>query len=217
MLRKDTEPLALSVYADGTVLITEGLGSLSEPLPTVTVGRIANCMVDWAVAETDRVISLDMGQAMVTDQGTTVVTLSPPGRPQRSLSEYALGVGDDHVPEPAQTANRGALLATLAAMRGAVGGRAPWSPDRLELTPTTAGKNIPRHLWPGPVMLSTLLSQKASSGCVIVTGETATRVVAEIGTDPVLAEWSDRGAENVAAGTYVLGVLLPGQPPTCGR
>lgn len=217
MLRKDTEPLALSVYADGTVLITEGLGSLSEPLPTVTVGRIANCMVDWAVAETDRVISLDMGQAMVTDQGTTVVTLSPPDRPHRSLSEYALGVGDDHVPEPAQTANRGALLATSAAMRGAVGGRAPWSPDRLELTPTTAGKNIPRHLWPGPVMLSTLLSQKASSGCVIVTGETATRVVAEIGTDPVLAEWSDRGAENVAAGTNVLGVLLPGQPPTCGR
>ena len=94
MLRKDTEPLALSVYADGTVLITEGLGSLSEPLPTVTVGRIANYMVDWAVAETDRVISLDMGQAMVTDQGTTVVTLSPPGRPHRSLSEYALGVGD---------------------------------------------------------------------------------------------------------------------------
>jgi hypothetical protein len=66
-------------------------------------------------------------------------------------------------------------------------------------------------------MLSTLLSQKASSGCVIVTGETGTRVVAEIGTDPVLAEWSDRGAENVAAGTNVLGVLLPGQPPTCGR
>ncbi|MDQ2740171.1 MAG: hypothetical protein M3Y35_16470 [Actinomycetota bacterium] len=77
----------------------------------------------------------------------------------------------------------------------------------MELIPTTAGKGIPRHLWPGPVVLSTLRSPKASSGCVIVTGETATRVVAEIGTVPVLAEWSDRGAENVAAGTYVLGVL----------
>jgi hypothetical protein len=211
MLHKDTEPLALVVYADGTVMTTEGLGSLSEPLPTATIGQIPACMVDWAVAEFDRVMSLDMGDAMVTDQGTTVVTLTKPGQPVKTLSVYALGIGDDYMPEPAQKANRLALLATFDSVEKAMKNSSPWTPDRLKLISTSAGKNIPGHVWPGPVTLATELRHKSTDGCMVVTGETAKRVVAEIGAEPVLAEWTDKGGSS-AAGTFVLGILLPGQP-----
>ncbi len=89
-----TEPFALAVYADGTVITATGSGSIADPLPSLTIGRVANCRGGWAVAEFTRLAAAEMGHPGVTDQGTTVVTVQPMGAQPSSVSVYALGVGD---------------------------------------------------------------------------------------------------------------------------
>ncbi|WP_157695078.1 hypothetical protein [Nakamurella panacisegetis] len=209
---RDTEPIRLALYADGTVITTKGYGSISEALPVASIGTVADCLRDWAVTEFGDLMDLNMGQSQVTDQGTTVVTLAPPGRTVRTLPIYAFGSGDDALPDPAQRANRQRLHTAIATVTAGVVNQTSWTPNRLRLIKTADGKNIPAHRWPGPTTLRTLLAGRTGQGCMEVTGETAARVIKEIGSEPMLARWDDPGRGTGSGGTFYLGILLPGQP-----
>jgi hypothetical protein len=105
-----TQPFAVAVYPDGTAIRTEDQGILSEPLPEMTIGRLDQCRLQEAVAEIERLAGVDLGEASVTDQGTTTITLHPvdaEGVDDAEVADdadvvlevYALGVGDEMVKE----------------------------------------------------------------------------------------------------------------------
>ena len=113
-----TQPYAIAVYPDGTAIRAEDQGILSEPLPEMTIGRLDECRLRTAVAEIQRLAGADLGEATVTDQGTTTITLhETTERTMWCWTSTPSGVGDEFV-QPDQRAARQQVTALIDNLTG---------------------------------------------------------------------------------------------------
>jgi hypothetical protein len=206
-----TEPLAIAVYADGTAIRSEEYGGYGDPLPELTGGRIAPCDLDRAVADFAELVTADFGDAPVTDQGTTAVVVHS-GEVDRSISVYALGIGDEYV-EPAQEAARKKLGATISGLLDGMVNTSTWTPDRLRVTslgePSGDLSDRPEPLtWPLAADIAATLGQGVPGAeCGVVGGADAQDLLEALGTNPAATSWTDGQQRLVLA----IGVLMPGQ------
>ena len=206
------EPLALAIYADGTVIRSLGAGESTKPLPEMTLGYLPSCRLDWATTEVQQLSTLDMGDSGISDQGTTTLTYQPETGAPVAIAVYALGAGDRYV--MSGKANRARFSALLAELRAGLAGDAAWTPTRLRvvsvLTPV-AGDDDP--VWPAGIPLDRLLvDQRGSSRCGVVTGKAAQQVLAALGSHSVYSRW-------IVSGKPVglnIGALVPGQDGCTG-
>ena len=201
------EPLGLAVYADGTVIVAHGTGEAAKPLPDMTIGVVQQCVVDWSAGEIVKLAKLDMGDAGISDQGTTTLTYRPAMGSGAKISVYALGVGDEHVLSGKE--NRRHFAAVLDALKVPPANSAAWLPDRVRVVESTLGQASPDALkWPGPKRLEATLSDtRGDHRCGVLTGAAAAAVLKTLDGRPVYSQWTDAGK------TYGLqvGALVPGQ------
>ncbi len=206
------EPLALAVYADGTVIRSLGAGESNKPLPEMTLGYLPSCRLDWARREIQELSALDMGDSGISDQGTTTLTYQPETGAPVAIAVYALGAGDQYV--MSGKANRARFSSLLSELHAGLDGAAGWTPTRLRVVsvPTpVAGDDDP--VWPSAIPLDRLLvDQRGSSRCGVVTGKAAQQVLAALGSHSVYSRW-------IVSGKPVglnIGALVPGQDGCTG-
>ena len=207
-----TEPLSLAAYVDGRVIVTQGTGSWSDPLPTATVGTLDHCRLAGLIDQVAAVADLPMGEPWVTDQGTTVITVRGSDQRIHRAAVYAFGLGDEYLPDATTKANRARLTQALAAVSSARTDVHAWTPNRLRLARATFNVKLPTHRWPGPGLLADVAHELASRPCVAVSGEQARRLTSTLGGDDVLSAWVDGGPESAPVSAFAIGLLLPGQP-----
>jgi hypothetical protein len=201
-----TQPYAIAVYPDGTAIRAGDQGILSEPLPEMTIGRLDGCHLQEAVAGIRRLAGVDLGEASVTDQGTTTITLHD-GDADVVLDIYALGVGDEFV-QPDQRAARQQVSALIDNLTTGMTQTSSWTPDRLRIsvygTPAdlTGGTT-----WPLDGTITTVLDQGGRRPCGVVSGADAAAIRAALGNREVASSWTD-GTQTVV---LAIGVLVPGQ------
>jgi hypothetical protein len=213
-----TQPFAVAVYPDGTAIRTEDQGILSEPLPEMTIGRLDQCRLQEAVAEIERLAGVDLGEASVTDQGTTTITLHPVDAegvddadvaddPDVVLEVYALGVGDEMVKED-QRAARQQLAAVIDNLTSGMSQTATWMPDRLRVSAYgTPAELSGSATWPLAGPISTALNRGDRVPCGVFDGADAAAIRAELGSGRAATSWTD-GMQTVV---LAIGVLVPGQ------
>jgi hypothetical protein len=201
-----TQPFAIAVYPDGTAIRSEDLGILSEPLPEMTIGRLDKCHLQEAVAEFRRLAGVDLGEAGVTDQGTTRITLHGEDA-DVVLDVYALGIGDEFVRSD-QRAARQQVSALIDNLTTGMTQTTRWQPDRLRIsiygTPAdlTGGST-----WPLAGTITGALDQGGRMPCGVVGGADAAAIRAELGDGEAASSWTD-GTQAVV---LAIGVLVPGQ------
>ncbi len=213
-----TQPFAVAVYPDGAAIRTEDQGILSEPLPEMTIGRLDECQLHEAVAEIERLAGVDLGDASVTDQGTTTITLhsvDAEGMDDADgvdgtdvvLDVYALGIGDELVKED-QRAARQQLTTLIDNLTSGMTQTATWTPDRLRVstygTPTELTGSA---TWPLAGTIATALNQGGRVPCGVFDGPEAAAIRAELGSGRAAGSWTD-GTQTVV---LAIGVLVPGQ------
>lgn len=206
-----TQPFAVAVYPDGTAIRTEDQGILSEPLPEMTIGRLDECQLQEAVAEIERLAGVDLGEASVTDQGTTTITLHGSADDQAGddvvLDVYALGIGDELVQED-QRAARQQLTALIDNLTSGMTQTATWTPDRLRVSVYgTSAELTGSATWPLAGTIATALNQGGRVPCGVFDGADAAAIRAELGSGRAAASWTD-GTQTVV---LAIGVLVPGQ------
>jgi hypothetical protein len=208
-----TAPLGLAVYADGTVIRADGDGSHTEPLPSMTIGRIPACRVDEALDALIGLAGADFGMPQVTDLGTTTVTVTRQGSGTVTLSAYGLGIGDEYVSR-AQAAARATLTATIDGVVDATSAAGPWTPNRFQLTRFERAVSGPALRWPLPGSIADVLHRRTDRQlpCGVVDGAHADAIAGTLNGGPALSPWSD-GTDRV---TLAVGVLVPGQPACAG-
>lgn len=207
-----TAPLGLAVYADGTVIRAEGMGSHTDPLPAMVIGRVDQCDLWRAIDALTGLRGVDLGMPRVTDQGTTTVTVTRSGSAPVVLSAYALGIGDDYV-DDAQAQARTALTGTLSGIADAIVAEAPWTPTRLQLIRFRDAEPGPTVAWPLVEPISTVLTGRTTGDlpCGVVEAAEADAVADALHGGPAVSSWDD-GDDG---GTLAVGVLVPGQRGSC--
>ncbi len=202
------EPLALAVYADGTVIGSLEIGQVDKPLAPMVIAHVPSCVLAWATTQVERLSALEIGEPEITDQGTTEVTYQPTVGAERTIQAYALGEGDAYVGKG--RANRVQLTKVLAALRKPLSGAATWTPDRLRLVEWEPDRSAaPALVWPGSRPLTKVLTGRrmGSLRCGEVSGAAAAAVRGVLGDRDVYSTWTD--------GTLVtgldIGALVPGQ------
>ena len=206
------EPLAVAVYPDRTTIRSEGIGERAKPMPQMRIGMLPSCRLEWVESEIRTLSTLDMGEAGITDQGTTKVTYTPATGAPVVISVYALGIGDRYVMTGQE--NRARLTAVIAVLHETLGAEKPWTPDRLKVTagPLPVTTDDEPLVWPPAQPLEKVLAGKQYSGrCGVVSGADVQPVLSTLGAGPVASLWSNTGT------TYALqlGALVPGQV-ACG-
>ena len=201
-----TQPYAIAVYPDGTAIRTEDLGITSEPLPELTIGRLDECQLQAAVAEILRLSETDLGEASVTDQGTTRITLQS-DEADAVLDVYALGVGDELVQDD-QRAAREQLTALIDSLTSGMAQTATWTPDRLRVSSYGTPADLTGgSTWPLAGTIASRLDQGGRRPCGVFDGDDAAAIRTELGTGRAASSWTD-GKETVV---LAIGVLVPGQ------
>ncbi|MGS0685239.1 hypothetical protein ACVBEQ_08860 [Nakamurella sp. GG22] len=200
-----TQPFAVAVYPDGTAIRSEDLGTSGDPPATLTIGRIEPCALAADSAEIVALATADVGDPLVTDQGTTTVTLHQPAG-DVVVAAYALGIGDDNVSAP-QKAARQRLTAVIEHLESAMTDTGPWTPDRLRLTSYGAPADPTGALdWPLDRGIERTLGNDDPQ-CAILAGADAGAVLDTLGARSASSSWTDGDSTLVLA----LGPLVPGQ------
>lgn len=173
----------------------------------MTIGFVPSCTLDRVQSAIRQLANLDMGQASITDQGTTTLTFTPTTGDPIRISVYALGIGDQYAMTGKE--NRARFSRLLAAIEEPLAKAATWTPDRLRIVEADVGTAAAAAItWPGPVPLADLLTEhRGSSRCGVVSGRAAQVVRTALGSNPVRSEWSDAGRRTVLQ----VGALVPGQ------
>jgi hypothetical protein len=235
-------PLVVSVYGDGRV-VTQHRQPETFPLPalpgrqlqrisTENVHRLVQRAIDAGVAGRP-----DVGGYGRSDSSTTRLTVTTVDGP-KSLTVYDLqyepGNGNRSGLTKTQLAARAPLqdlYSALTNLRAALGPDAvsaaapyvahtvmatvsPWSKPR-----TNAGEN-PEIAWPGPELPGQPLTSRPELGCVVVTGDAASAVMAAASKATSSTPWTAGGKRW----TVHLHPLLPDEKPcplgqaarTCG-
>jgi hypothetical protein len=201
-----TQPFAIAVYPDGTAIRTEDQGILSEPLPEMTIGRLDACHLQEAVSQLERLAGTDLGQATVTDQGTTTITLHRENA-DVVLDVYALGVGDDFV-QPDQRAARQLVTGLIDDLTGGMTQTGSWTPDRLRVSAYGTPADVTGGAtWPLDGTIAAALDHGGRRPCGVFEGADAAAIRAELGTGRAASSWTD-GTQTVV---LAVGVLVPGQ------
>lgn len=200
-----TQPYAVAVYLDATVIRSEDVGSPGDPVATLTIGRLDPCVLAADSAEIVALATADLGEPPITDQGTTVVTLHQP-LGDVVVEAYALGVGDEHI-SASQQAARHRLTAVIEQLRTALVDTSPWTPDRLRLTTYGPPADPAGALdWPLERGIERTLG-KAEPPCTVLTGTDAGTVLDALGAGSASSSWADEDRTLVLA----IGPLVPGQ------
>lgn len=201
-----TQPYDIAIYPNGTAIRTEALGTLSEPLPELTIGRLDACLLHAAVGEFAALEAADLGDAGVTDQGTTTVTVHDPAG-EFVLDVYALGVGDEYVTDD-QRAAREQLSILIAELRDGMTQTATWIPDRVRVSLLGNPADPTRSAtWRLPGTIDQALDRSHRVPCGVFADADAAAIMAELGSRPAGWSWSD-GTRTVV---LAIGVLVPGQ------
>lgn len=167
---------ALSIYGDGRVMSTV---SDYPTIPRLEVGQLGPSEVAAFAADTSDTglidSSLDYGDPMVTDAGSTGVLLND-GEEQQEVSVYALGL--DSGLSPAQRSRR-AKLQELIDKAWELTTTSPATPERIRvMSAPTASYDRADMTWPGPAP-STFMTDAQSSfaeQCGVLEGEAAATV-----------------------------------------
>ncbi len=200
-----TQPYAVAVYQDGTAIRSEDVGSSGDPVATLTIGRIEPCALAADSAEIVALAAADVGEPLVTDQGTTTVTLHQPAG-DVVVAAYALGSGDANV-SAEQKAARQRLTAVIAHLGSALTDTGPWTPDRLRLTSYGAPADPTGALdWPLDRSIERTVGNDTPP-CAVLTGADAGAVLKTLGARSASSSWTDGHSTLVLA----LGPLMPGQ------
>lgn len=202
------EPLAVAVYPDRTTIRSDGIGERAKPLPQMRIGLLPSCRLEWVESELRTLSTLDMGEAGVTDQGTTKVAYQPATGAPVVISVYALGVGDQYVMTGRE--NRARLTAAIAVLHETLVAERSWTPDRLKVMggPLPVTTHDEALAWPPARPLEKVLAGKQKSGrCGVVSGGDVQSVLKALGTGPVSSMWSDAGKMYALQ----IGALVPGQ------
>lgn len=216
----------VSVYGDGRV-ITPGAQIMIFPapaLPSVQVTTIDPAAVRTLVkkaTEAGVTSGAAFGRPGVADAPSTRFTVVTDAGPQ-SVEVLALGeaVPDDPALTAGQKAARGKLRAFLEQLgdlkstlgAGSVKGTAPYTPAALA-TIATPWKAVeepgisapPARTWPGPALPGELAGGGTEMGCVTVTGDAVTAVLAAAKDANALTPWTSGGKQW----TVVFRPLLP--------
>jgi len=217
-----TQIPAITVYRDGSVLMSDDGGFYCEPLPRVTTGRID---ATWAAEELARyfdsaasrsdMTTLD-GNVGVADGSTTDLTITGidgiDGIDHHAAA-YVLDIPDLGLSAD-KTAARSELRAVLANLRHKIIKGASWMPDSLRIikppwwVPNVNGQSR----WPtaaSHAVQSVIAGGEGS--CAIVTGSEAAAVRKSQGSKPAMSTWLINGKEQRVA----IGIVIPGLEDGC--
>jgi hypothetical protein len=201
----------VSVYDDGRV-ITEGAQLAIYPgpaLPALQVQQVSPAtvtqLVDKAVAAGVK-NGADLGQPGVADAPTTRFTVVTKAGEQ-TVDVVALGEARPEDPslKPAQQAARAKLAAFLQELTALPDGPSPARPyvatavaavSRPYTPDTDPNLSAPTAVpWPGPALPGEVLSTGVDLGCVTVTGQQATAVLAAAATANAMTPWTSGGKQ----------------------
>jgi hypothetical protein len=201
-----TQPYDIAVYPDGTAIRTEEPGTMSDPLPELTIGRLDSCLVTRAVAELDVLAHTDLGDPTITDQGITSVTVHDAAG-DVDIDVYALGIGDEYVTGE-QRASRDQLTALIGELRDGMSLTATWHPDRIRVS-VLGNPTDPDSIatWPLPGSIQDAITGSERVPCEEFAGADAAAIVTELGSRPAGSSWTD-GTDTVV---LAIGGLVPGQ------
>ena len=180
----------VSIYADGRV-ITQGPQIAVYPgpaLPNLQVQQAPPTTVDGLVTKGKQLGTLgDLGQPNIADATTTEITVNG-----RTISAYALS--ESQSSDPSLTAAQRDARAKLAAFVDQLTGlsEATGMPATLQYKPTAVAvlaspwvkpaDDLPSAPaatpWPGPALPGALLQPAGKVGCLTVTGDEASKVLA---------------------------------------
>ena len=201
-----TQPFAIAVYPDGTAIRAEDQGLGSESLPEMTIGRLDDCHLHEAITGIQQLVGADLGEATVTDQGTTSITLRQ-GDSEVVVDVYALGVGDELV-QPDHRAARLRLTTLIESLSAGMTQTASWEPDRLRVSAYGTPADVAGGTtWPLAGTISDALDQGGRRPCGILSGAEVDAITDALGSGPATDEWTD-GTQTVV---LAIGVLVPGQ------
>jgi len=202
-----TQPYDMAIYPDGTAIRAEGLGTLDDPLPELTIGRLDSCLVAAALAELDELAVADLGDPGITDQGTTTVTAHA-AEEVTVLEVYALGIGDEYVANGQQRGAREQLTALIGALRDGMTQTDTWTPDRVRVS-RVGNPTDPESIatWPLPGSINERLAESGRVPCGEFAGPDAAAIMSVLGARPAGSSWTDGSSTAVLA----VGVLVPGQ------
>jgi len=201
-----TQPYDIVVYPDGTAIRTEEPGTMADPLPELTIGRLDSCLVTRAVAEFGVLAQTDLGDPAVTDQGITSVTVHDAAG-DVDIDVYALGIGDEYVTGE-QRASRDQLTALVGELRDGMSQTATWRPDRIRVS-VLGNPTDPDSIatWPLPGSIQDTINGSERVPCEVFDGADAAAIVTELGSRPAGSSWTD-GTDTVV---LAIGGLVPGQ------
>lgn len=202
------EPLALAVYADGTVIGSLEIGQADKQLAPMVIGHVQTCVLQWATTQIERLATVPMGEPDITDQGTTEITYQPTVGGKRTISAYALIEDDDDV--TGGRANRADLKAVISVLRQPLSSGEAWTPDRLRLVQGARDPSGDAVLsWPGSVPLAQVLTERrfTTVPCGEVSGADAAAVRSVLGDRHAYSNWTDGSGVT----GLDIGVLVPGQ------
>lgn len=211
-----TKSWELAVYADGTVIRSDGFGLQQDPIANTFIGQLDQCQLNVAVAGLKGMQDVDFGVRGITDLATTVVTLPEAnGLGSIEVSVYALypveayegQYGVTMLTDDQQHA-RDSLVAMLDGLAEAA--TEPWTPTRVRVVEFTEEPYHPMSTltWPLSATLDeTMPDRKTVAACGVVDGADVRRILDESRDMPALSLWSDPYRTAMVA----MAVLLPGQ------
>lgn len=214
-----TQIPALTIYRDGSVLMSDDRGSYCEPLPLITAGQIDPT---WAADHLNRyfesaaggpdMTTLD-GNVGVADGSTTDLTFTSNDGIDHHAAAYVLdmtGLGLS----PEKTQARKTFRATLDGLRNRITAGDPWTPESLRLTnpPEWVPNYNGQSNWPTDVSheVESVIAGGAGS-CTMLTGSEAAAVRDSLGSTPAMSTWLIDGKPQRLA----IGVSIPGLQEDC--
>jgi hypothetical protein len=210
---------AVTMYRDGSVLMSDDGGFYCAPLPRITTGQIDPT---WAKAELARyfasaasrsnMTTLDGGVG-VADGITTDLTFTSIDGIDPHTAAYVLDMTNLGL-SPDKTASRSQLRSVLDQMRQHIVKGASWTPDSLRIikapgwVPQVKGQSI----WPIAVSHEVQLVIAGRGGsCTILTGSEAMALRRAQGSRPAMTTWLINGKRQHLA----VGVVIPGLVQDC--
>ena len=210
-----------TVYSDGTVLLSDGIGASCTPPPRFTAGYAdlagLRTMLGGYFDGADA--GVDMDHLPVADLGWSELSYVDQQGGEHVASAYGLFIDDtklDDVPADVRRA-RAALRAVSDGLDGMAGpDTAEWTPDAVVVVnhdgPDYRDADIEEWPWPASAELSQLLDSE--DGCLAITGDDAATLWTAAATrETSVSSWTIDGSLRYGLG---IGAVLPGSTPCAG-
>lgn len=202
------QSLSLAAYADGTVLLADGIGGYPGGEPQLSLGWVGPCVVAAAAERLMSVRDADFGIPAVADAPTALITVDTSATPGHAqLQIYALGHGDLRPGASGAAEARDTVTDALRDLQG-VTGSTPWTPDRFRAQWSDGfTRMVGPEVTPWPLTTS-IVELLGPNGCTEIPRSTAEILIKAHPEGSVVGQWTDLTKTTVVA----LSVLMPGEP-----